>query len=154
MRRSSTSGPPESIVFFTDRDLGPSVAAALAAGGLLVEPFHRHFPPDASDQEWLRLVGERGWIALTHNKRIRYEADELDELMSCGVRAFFIIGKGPHPELARAILDGSGRIFKLLRKQRGPFVARVYQHDSRVEIWVTYEEWERGRSHSSRRPKG
>ena len=45
------------------------------------------------DGEWLRFVGERGWIARLHNKRIRYEPDELDDLMTYGVKAFFIVGK-------------------------------------------------------------
>jgi PIN like domain len=141
MRRSSTNEPPEPV-FFTDRDLGPTVADTLRHGGLRVEPYHEHFAlDDVPDQEWLRLVGERGWIALTHNKRIRWERDELDELMICGVRAFFIIGKGPHPELARAVLDGRHRIERFLRKHRGPFAARIYQQGGTVDMWVTRQQW-------------
>jgi hypothetical protein len=136
MRRSSTNEPPEPV-FFTDRDLGPSVADALRQGGLRVEPYHEHFAlDDVPDQEWLRMVGERGWIALTHNKKIRWERDELDVLMRCGVRAFFIIGKGPHPELARAVLDA---------KHRGPFAARIYQQGGTVDMWVTHQQWMEGR---------
>ena len=93
MRRSSTSEQPDPV-FFTDRDLGPSVAAALRGGGLQVEAYHEHFKLDnVPDGEWLRFVGQKGWIALTHNKRIRYDRDELEDLMTYGVKAFFIIGK-------------------------------------------------------------
>jgi hypothetical protein len=99
MKRSSTKEQPEPT-FFTDRDLGPRVAEALRAGGLRVEPYHEHFSlDDVPDREWLQLAGRRGWVALSHNKSIRYEPDELDDLMSYRVRAFFIIGKGPHPAL-------------------------------------------------------
>lgn len=86
MRRSSTNELPEPV-FFTDRDLGPSVAAALRTGGLHIEAYHEHFTLDnVPDGQWLRFVGERGWIALSHNKRIRYERDELDDLMTYGSR--------------------------------------------------------------------
>ena len=151
MRRSSTSAPPEPI-FFTDRDLGPRVAAALEAGGLRVEPYARHFDLDnVPDTTWLRYVGERGWIALTHNKYIRWERDELDALMLAGVRAFFVIGKGPHLELAKAVVECQERIRMFLLEHPGPFAARIYQHTHEVNMWVTLEEWEKGRT---RRPYG
>jgi len=146
MRRSSTNEPPEPV-FFTDRDLGPSVADALRHGGLRIEAYHEHFAlDDVPDQEWLRMVGDRGWIALTHNKMIRWERAELDELMHRGVRAFFLVGKGPHPELARAVLDAKHRIERFLRKHRGPFAARIYQQGGVVDLWVTYEQWLEGRA--------
>jgi len=145
MKRSSTSAPPEPV-FFTDRDLGPTVAALLRAGGLQVEAYHQHFALDnVPDGEWLRFVGEKGWIALSHNKRIRYEPDELDDLMTCGVKAFFIVGKGPHPAFAAAVLENIHRIKRMIRKNPEPFVAKVYQGRSDVELWVTYRQWQEGR---------
>ena len=144
-KRSSTSEPPEPV-FFTDRDLGPSVAAALREGGLRVEAYHEHFVlDDVPDGEWLRLVGASGWIALSHNKRIRYERDELDDLMSYRVKAFFIIGKGPHPAFAAAVLRSRRKVLRLIRKNEEPFVARIYQERDEVNLWVTYEQWKQGR---------
>lgn len=144
-KRSSTSEPPEPV-FFTDRDLGPSVAAALREGGLKVEAYHEHFAvDDVPDGEWLRLVGANGWIALSHNKRIRYERDELDDLMSYRVKAFFIIGKGPHPAFAAAVLRSRRKVLRLIRKNEEPFVARIYQEREEVSLWVTFEQWKQGR---------
>ena len=144
-RRSSTSEPPDPV-FFTDRDLGPSVAAALAAAGLRVEPYHAHFAPDnVPDREWLRFVGEKGWIALSHNKNIRYERHELDDLMTHGVKAFFIIGKGPHPAFAEAVVRNLHRIKRLIRRHREPFAAKIYQGRDVVDLWVTYREWQEAR---------
>lgn len=151
MRRSSTSAPPE-FTFFTDRDLGPRVAAELAAAGLHVEPYARHFALDnVPDTTWLRYVGERGWVALTHNKYIRWERDELDELMLAGVRAFFIIGKGPHLELARAVIDCHDEIRTFLREHAAPFAARVYQQTREVNMWLTLDEWKAQREKSRHR---
>ena len=144
-KRSSTSEPPEPV-FFTDRDLGPSVAAALREGGLKVEAYHEHFVlDDVPDGEWLRLVGANGWIALSHNKRIRYERDELDDLMSYRVKAFFIIGKGPHPAFAAAVLRSFRKVLRLIEKNEEPFIARIYQERDEVNLWVTHEQWKQGR---------
>jgi len=151
MRRSSTSEPLPEPVFFTDRDLGRSVAAALRAGGLKVQAYHEHFTPDnVPDREWLRYVGERGWIALSHNKYIRYERDELDDLMKFGVKAFFIIGKGPHSAFAAAVLRNIDKIYKLIRDHSEPFVAKIYQHGDEVEEWITYAQWLEARRSSGR----
>ena len=123
------------------------MAAALKGAGLLVEPYYEHFSLDnVSDREWLRLVGEKGWIALSHNKNIRYERDELDDLMIHGVKAFFfIIGKGPHSALAETVIRNLRRINRLIRKHDEPFAAKVYQGREEVDLWVTYQQWLGGR---------
>jgi hypothetical protein len=145
MRRSSTKEQPEPV-FFTDRDLGPTVAALLKAGGWTVEAYHQHFALDnVPDGEWLKFIGSKGWIALSHNKRIRYERGELEDLMTAGIKAFFVIGKGPHPALAAALLRNAHKIKRLIRKVSEPFVAKVYQERDDVEIWITYQQWMEGR---------
>jgi hypothetical protein len=145
MRRSSTSGQPEPI-FFTDRDLGHSVPAALKTGGLRIEPYAKHFASDhVPDGEWLRFVGEQGWVALTHNRKIRWERDQLNDLMTNGVRAFFIIGKGPHAAFAAAVLRNIHKVKNLLLKQPGPFAARIYHERNDVNLWVTRDQWLEGR---------
>jgi hypothetical protein len=61
-----------SLVFFTDRDLGNAFPATLTAHGLTVERHAAHFPPDCPDEQWLGVVGSRGWVAVTRDTRIRY----------------------------------------------------------------------------------
>lgn len=46
-----------------------------------------HFPPGAKDEDWLAQVGERGWIVLTKDRRIRYRHVEWLALMKAGVAA-------------------------------------------------------------------
>lgn len=74
-----------SFVYFTDRDLGKRFPEILRLGGLTVERHDDHFPPDASDAAWLEQVGKRHWIALTHDRRIRYKPNERDAVMRHGV---------------------------------------------------------------------
>ena len=64
-------------VFFTDRDLGKRFPEILRAAGLTVERHADHFAHDCPDEDWLQSVGRRGWIAITHDSRIRYKPNEL-----------------------------------------------------------------------------
>jgi hypothetical protein len=156
MKRSSTKERPEPT-FFTDRDLGPVVAEQLLAGGMLVEPHHKHFPdnPGAEDSEWLQLVGDRGWVALTHNTRIRYERDQLDDLMNYGATTFFIIGKGPQNErFAPAILAAMNKMKALVWRRRETFIAKVFVDRPDVELWLTHSQWKSGRELHQPRPRG
>ena len=68
-------------IYFTDRDLGKRFGEILKSGGLTVERHDDHFAPDTSDEVWLAEVGKRGWIALTHDSRIRYKPNERDAVM-------------------------------------------------------------------------
>jgi hypothetical protein len=105
-----------------------------------------HFALDnVPDGEWLQFVGERGWIALSHNKNIRYERDELDDLMTHGVKAFFLIGKGPHAAFATAVVHNIQKIKRMIYKYDEPFAAKIYQDRKAVELWITYRQWYEGR---------
>ncbi len=66
-----------SLVFFTARDLGTSFPDILRSAGISVERHGDHFPPDTSDETWLADIGARGWVILTHDRRIRYKPNEL-----------------------------------------------------------------------------
>ena len=53
----------EPFTFFVDRSLGGAfVADALREAGHAVVVHDDEFEPDARDVEWLRAVGERGWV--------------------------------------------------------------------------------------------
>ena len=150
MKRSSTREQPEPV-FFTDRDLGRTLPAQLRAAGMRIEAYHEHFEPDnVPDAEWLTFVGKHGWIALSHNKRIRYEREELDDLMTANVKAFFVVGKGPHSAFALAFLRSRRRMMRMIRKYPWPFVAKVYQEGDDVELWITREQWLEGRRRAPR----
>jgi hypothetical protein len=79
----------ESETFFLDRCLGKKIlVSVLRAATLKIEVHDDHFPPDAKDEDWLQIVGARGWIVLTSDRRIRYRVLELAALKASGVRAF------------------------------------------------------------------
>src|SRR3989344_8160221 len=83
-KRSATSSskPLDEIVSFIDRSLGrKAVATALRNAGARVEVHDDHLPQDAKDEEWLRYVGEREWVVLTQDDRIRFHYHERTALL-------------------------------------------------------------------------
>jgi PIN like domain len=90
---SSTSRPPEPLTFFLDESQGgASVVAALRDAGALIERLTEHFPRGTPDEAWLTRAGQRGWIVLTRDKRIRYRQLERLALQAAKVRAFVFTG--------------------------------------------------------------
>ena len=99
-----------------------------------------------SDEAWLEDVGKRGWVALTHDRRIRYKPNERDAVISHGVALLVVVGAAPFPELAHAFVMSRPRIEQFLARHKPPFIAKVYRPSpaeaarsgtapGRVELW-------------------
>lgn len=116
-----------SVVYFTDRDLGLQFPKILQDAGLAVERHRDHFPPGASDEQWLEVIGAKQWVALTDNSRIRYTPNEKQAVFAHNVRLLVIIGQAPLPELAKSFVATRFRIEAFLRKHEPPFIAKVYR---------------------------
>jgi hypothetical protein len=125
---------------------------------MLVEPHNDHFqdenPPD--DHEWLRFVANRGWVGLTHDKRIRLTEVSTETLMTAGAKVFVCIGEYPFPQIAENIVNSRHRMDRFVRKLHEPFIACLYMasDDERrrriageVRVKLTRDEW------LSRRPR-
>lgn len=148
-RPCSTKSLPEEV-FFTDRDLGSIIPDALAEAGVRVERHDHHFGPTTRDVDWLGEIGRRGWIALTHNKTIRYTLQERDMVMRAGVPLFMLIGHYPHRILAKNLIHTLPGICQFLVRYERPFIAKVYKpgdtdfaagKPGRVDLWLSYQEW-------------
>jgi hypothetical protein len=116
-----------SLVFFTDRDLGSAFPETLAASGLTVERHAVHFPPDCPDEEWLEVVGSRGWTALTRDARIRYKPNELAAVVRHRVALLVVVGNAPHAELAANFVRTVARITAFVGRHTPPFIPKVYR---------------------------
>jgi hypothetical protein len=144
-RRCCTSEQPE-IVFFTDRDLGHQFPAILRESGLRVERHADHCDPDCSDEDWLKVVASQGWVAVTHDARIRYKPNELAAVVGHRVALLVVIGHAPHPELAQSFVATAPQISRFLAEYRPPVIGKVYRPSpkerhqdpnasGRVELW-------------------
>ena len=97
-------------MYFTDRDLGKRFPEILRASGLNVERHADHFPPETPDEVWLEEVGKRGWIALTHDQRIRYSRTNAMRSCDIGWRCW-LLSERRHFQTLRAL---SWRLFHAL----------------------------------------
>lgn len=121
------SAPPEHVVFFTDRDLGTRFPDILADAGLQVRRHRDHFPPDCPDEVWLESVGKNGWVAVSHDTRIRYKPNELAAVVRHSVRLLVVIGKAPYPQLAKHFVATAPKIMDFVEEHPGPWIAKVYR---------------------------
>jgi hypothetical protein len=105
-----------------------------------------HFPANTPDEEWIRSVAARGWIAVSHDKRISRRPNERAEVFRAGLGLLVLVGGAPHPELADNFVKTLPAIRRFLARHAPPFVARVYRptpadmrkrHPTgRVELWL------------------
>jgi len=140
-----------SFIYFTDRDLGTQFPNILQAAGLSVERHAEHFVHNAPDAEWLAEISRRGWIALTHNLRIRYIPNERQAVIDHRASLLVIVGSAPFPDLADAFVAMLPRIERFLKKHEPPFIAKVYRPSpeevarrvtarGRIELWYP-QKW-------------
>jgi predicted nuclease of predicted toxin-antitoxin system len=128
-KKQSAAKPPDETVFFIDRSLGiEPIRTELLSAGLTVEIHDDHFARDDEDRVWLRTVGERGWVVLTKDQRLRYRPLEIAALRASKDRVFVLTaGNLRGTEIAAVFVSALPRIYKVLHSLPGPFVARVSQ---------------------------
>ena len=102
-----------SVAFFTDRDLGLQFPAILRDAGLSVERHVDHFLPDCPDETWLSEVSAQGWIAVTHDARIRYKPNARAVVMAHKVLLLVVVGH------ACASSDSPGKTAKVISPDLG-----------------------------------
>jgi len=119
--------PPEDPVFFIDRSLGKHiVAGALRQASAHVEVHDDHFPKDAPDTEWLTVAGEREWIVLTKDKRMRHRILEVATIAKAKVRVFALTAKDLQgPEMAAIFVTALPKMKRFALGNPPPFIATV-----------------------------
>jgi hypothetical protein len=149
-KRSASNDSPPDLTYFIDRDLGRyQFPDALEAAGLRIERYATHFPDTALDEDWLPVVGRRGWVALSHDRRISRNSLQTAVSMRAGVRLFILRGKVPTPTLAQNFLMVESRVRLMVSRNTAPFIAKVYlAKDSTrkelreaVQMYLTAGKW-------------
>jgi len=116
-----------SVVYFTDRDLGNQFPDILSAAGLSVRRHRQYFAPDCPDEEWLAYVARQGWIAVTHDRRIRYKPNELAAVKTHRASLLVVVGNAPFAQLAEAFVRSEGKVVQFLEGNPPPVIAKVYR---------------------------
>jgi predicted nuclease of predicted toxin-antitoxin system len=131
-KKQSAAKPPDGTVFFIDRSLGiEPIRTELVKAGLVVEIHDDHFARDEEDHIWLKKVGERGWVVLTKDQRLRYRPLEIAALRASRARVFVLTaGNLRGGEIAAVFLGAVSHIQRILDLRKGPFVARISRSGS------------------------
>jgi hypothetical protein len=106
--------------------MGRAIGRRLEAEGLRIELHDDHFPQGTPDAVWLPVVGQRGWVVLTKDTRIRHRPAEKQALLGAGVRAFaFTSGSLSGAQMSDAIVKALPKMMALLASHPRSFVARI-----------------------------
>lgn len=126
---SSKSGQPKKLVLFLDRNLGRNIIPDILrkSSSIIVEIHDDHFPPDARDEDILEAMGKRGWIFLTKDKRIRYNAPAQIAIEKAQVKMFYLSTRGDlqGKEIAEIIVKALPGVIKYCEKNKPPFIAKI-----------------------------
>ena len=94
--------------------------------GFAIEQFSDHFEEAAPDVEWIEKAAAEHWVVLTKDSEIRRHPIERMAIQNSGLRVFSLTrGNWTSQEMAQAFIAAATRIVNLLKKARGPFVARI-----------------------------
>jgi predicted nuclease of predicted toxin-antitoxin system len=122
------SRPPENRpVLFIDRNLGRHVLSDnLRKAGIPCEVHDDHLPQDATDEDWLQLVGEKGWIAIGRDKNIRYREPEKAALIDANAKLIVVRAKNTTgQDIADILIKHINRIYRFVDKHDAPFIAGI-----------------------------
>jgi predicted nuclease of predicted toxin-antitoxin system len=117
------------MTLFFDRNMGARVPRALSTLRLSVK-WHDHLlRQDASDPEWLRLVGENGWVAVTCDGQIEHKPMEIAALAENNVSCFVLCGCGRATpwERVRLIARRWDVMRELCTSTDGPFLCKLFR---------------------------
>ena len=125
-RSAASSRPQPEPTLFLDRNLGRHIIAnRLRSEGMTVHD--DRLPPDAPDEEWIALVGAKGWVAVTKDRNVRYRAAELEAIRRHSARVIVIRMKNATgPDIAQLLVKGRRRIARFAAKTRPPFLAGIH----------------------------
>ena len=126
---SSKSEQPDKLVLFLDRNLGRKIIPNVLrkSDEVIVEIHDDHFPPDARDEDILRIVGEKKWVFLTKDKRIRYNRPAQVAIKEFEVKMFYLSTRGDlqGKEMADIFIKALPRIIKYSQENKPPFIAKI-----------------------------
>ena len=130
-RRSGTnspSAPRSQPVVYIDESLSQKyLPEALRALGLIVYTVRDLRPSGGlKDEEWLREVGGRGWLALTKDKAIRRRPNEILAFKNANVRAVVLsAGTMTGPDQAALFTRRWPKLLKYANTLTPPFLVRL-----------------------------
>jgi len=132
------SQPKLDLEIFLDRTHGKAMAAMLRRVGITVKTIYQVYPKkkhqSIKDPQWIAKCGEKGWIAISGDKRIEKNVENKQAVIDAKCKLFLLTDTNSLPEeWAAAIILGRDKISNVARKNDGPFLATISKRsDSHV----------------------
>lgn len=112
--------------FFIDNNLSAKLAAGMKGFGEEVVHLTEVFPGDTDDEEWLRFVGDNGWVVITRDERIRRRKAQREALRDHKVGAIFLGGKSRgRCDLIQQLVRNWDKIKEVATARERPFAVRI-----------------------------
>lgn len=123
--REKASGPP--LTFFLDRQIGKYIVAnALRKAGAIVEVHDDHFPQEAEDVVWIPAIAAHGWVLITRDQNIRYNALERAAYEAARLRGYIVTGKGMGgAEFAELMVACLPEMTRKVSRAQGPLLYTI-----------------------------
>lgn len=119
--------------FFLDENLhGDLFADILKAAGISVELCKTHFTQGTDDTDWIPWVAERGWIAVTGDRKTRFRSEEKAAIIVSRAKMIHVVkGKNAtHVMLANNFVYTLKEIVAFLDKSGTPCLATLTRPSS------------------------
>ena len=131
------SGLPHKPVLFIDRNSGGRTFRTLIENqGVVVKLHDEHFSTTTDDSEWLREIGERGWIMITGDAMVTRAPLFLRRLTQTKARVFILKGlNGATPEgKAQCVISSYERVVNICQTREAPLLWKINKDGTRKEI--------------------
>lgn len=117
------------MTFFFDNNLGQNLVIGLRAFGEDVVHLTEKFPHNTPDEIWLKEIGEKNYVLITRDERVRWNPAELSAFCKNKVGAFFLGGKNLNKwGIIQQLIRNWPQIVDLSGKTRKPFAFRIPPH--------------------------
>lgn len=114
------------LTFYFDRNFGkrfPQALFSLRAPVGIEWHNRQRFRDDMPDDEWLRVVGDRGWIVFSHDRKFHTEATETAAVIQHSVGCFYLPAANGSPwRKASALFRSFEKIRHLAVTTQRPFI--------------------------------
>ena len=119
----------EALTLYFDRCLGKRVPEALSK---LTCPFEvkwhqgEKFADKMPDDEWLDIVGSKGWIVISHDAKWHTEAAAIEAIRQHKVKCFYLYGANSLMFFkVKSLTHKWEKIVSKIKSEKGPFIYRV-----------------------------
>jgi predicted nuclease of predicted toxin-antitoxin system len=114
-------------VIFIDRSVPRGVADAVKGMREGVLWLEDEFPHEVPDQEWLAAAGEKGWLVVTHDRKVRTRPGARRAIVEHGVGCFILTYKQDlkKAEIVALIAENLEEMERRFEETPRPFIYTV-----------------------------